>query len=169
MMCKHHGDDLNISGKNGTISGLRYIWLYRPISPRSSYQPSVNGWLNVFRPHHWTPLPAAEGPPWKHTLCCSRKNLRELWGPVCSSQTWGWPTTHWADFGSSTKIPLALLSGNELWKPLLGLLKEAIDLMVAYFLKMIRWTGFPFSLLKESRDNYNSRITISKSFTILSS
>ena len=116
-------------------------------------------------------LPAAEGPPWKHTLCCSRKNLRDLWGPVCSSQTPGWPTeTHWADSGSSPEIPLALLSGNELWKPLLGLLKEAIDLMVAYFLKMVHWTRFPFSLLKESRDNYNSRIIIiSKSFTILSS
>ena len=35
--------------------------------------------------------------------------------------------------------------------------------MVDYFLKMVHWLGFPFSLLKEGRDSYNPRIIISKS------
>lgn len=58
---------------------------------------------------------------------------------------------------SSPKLPLALLSRSELWKPLLGLLKEAVDLMVDYFLEMACWTGFPLSPLME---------IISKSFTL---
>ena len=109
-------------------------------------------------------LPPAEGPPWKCILSCSRRNLRELQGPVYGGQTPGWPTvTHWAGTGSSPKILLALLSGNELWKPLLGLLKEAIDLMADFFLEMAHWTGFPFSLLKGVGDKHNPRIITSKS------
>lgn len=123
---------------------------FRPSHPANLNQPSINGWLNMFKPRHWTPLPTAGGPPWSHMLCCSRNNLRELQGPVCSSQTPSWPTvTHGADSGPSPNVPLALL-WNELWKPLLGLLKEAVDPVVDYFLEMAHWAGFPCSLLKEN-------------------
>lgn len=112
-------------------------------------------------------LPTTEGPPWKHRPCIQGRIWGNGRGPSsvarpqagpqrpCVQTPALHPRCHW---------PCWVEMSFE--KPLLGLLKEAIDLMADYFLEMTHWTGFPFSLFKESRDKHNSRIVISKSFTL---
>lgn len=112
-------------------------------------------------------LPLAEGPPWKCILSCSRRNLRELQGPACSGQTQAgpqWLTGQALALHSRLCWPCWVEMSFE--KPVLGLLKDAIDLIADYFHEMAHWTGFPFSPLKGVGDKHSPRIIISKSFTL---
>ena len=88
----------------------------------------------------WSYMPSRHGLQWPDPMLAHSNPLGRLWL-----------------FTQGSTSPV---EWSELWKPPLGLLKEAIDLMADYFLEMTCWTGFPFSLFKENKDKYNPRIVI---------